>query len=162
MIWKSFSLNIFILYILPILLPNLSWRIYPNPNKNRGILNNKTFILCFSFHQNLLKKIKFVLITSFTILLMCTPLNPSYEEFIFHCVFYLRALIFICKNPFLFFLFMITCENLSELFSSVKPLLKIYLSPNLLPFFFYMYIFLSVRIHSYQWSSVKIFSNLFT
>ena len=79
------------------------------------------FVLCFLCHKKFKKKKKneFVLIASFTILLRCTPSTPLIENyfspnlapifFITSIYFYLCALIFICKN---LFLFMIICENL--------------------------------------------------
>ena len=91
--------------------------------------NIKKLVSCFGtlfFTQNLILKNEFVLITSFTILLMCTPLTPpSYGElfstelapiFLRHSLifiyvhlflfvrtsFYLSEPILICQNLFLF------------------------------------------------------------
>ena len=74
-------------------------------------------ILCFLCCKKFSEKCEFVMRVSFTILLLCSPLNSTMESYFllnllpifFHDFFYLHAPIFICEN---FFLFMLICENL--------------------------------------------------
>ena len=111
-----------------------------NKNKNKRTKNNKgnNFLLiktskrtkigyfalwCFLYAQNIFVKrkinwLKIVLITSFTLLLACTPINPPFENLfvltthIYLYYFYLWSSVrtfFICEN---LFLFVIICVNL--------------------------------------------------
>ena len=98
-----------------------------------------TCFVFFVLEKFLLKKIELVLIASFTILVICTPLNPSIKIyfspifFFFACTYFdlWESLIIICKKSFLIydhlqeffwtllicenlFIFMIICENLLE------------------------------------------------
>ena len=124
-------------------------------------------IFIFFYLKYLLKKIwncfEFVLIASFIILLMYTPFNHPIENyflpnlapifFITFIYFHLRALIFICKN---FFLFMIVSENLFLFIIIYESL-----------FFFariFSYLRSFVRMSSFLWESfwtLLICENLF-
>ena len=95
-----------------------------------------------------------LLVTQFTVLLMCTPIEPLFKillKNIFHQFFSLYALIFICENlP----LFMIICENLFffvKIFFIYDRLWEsILFCENLFE------PFLSVRISAYLWWSMRI------
>ena len=69
------------------------------------------------FVKRKINRLKIALITSYTILLTCTPINPPIENLFVCTYFYLCESLIISEN---LFLFMIISENLFYSWSSVK------------------------------------------
>ena len=98
-----------------------------------------TCFVFFVLQKFLLKKIELVLMASFTILVMCTPLNPSIK------IYFSPIFFFFCMH--LFWFMRIPYNHLQKIFSYLWSSARIFLNPS--------YLWESLYIHDHLWESFR-------